>query len=103
MNPMVTIDVSDVRAGDEVELVVRGRVRAAEDRTFSLDDSILSVDEVVEVRRMDRPFEAGETVYWNNKPIPYVIGTILGDDALLLHDGRMSVAKLSRISRTHEQ
>lgn len=102
MNPMVTIDVSDVRTGDEVELVVRGRVRAAEERTFALDDSILSVDEVVEVRRVDRPFEAGETVYWAGKPIPYVIGTILGDDALLLHDGRMSVAKLSRISRTHE-
>lgn len=103
MNPMVTIDVSDVKAGDEVELVVRGRVRASEERTFSLDDSVLSIDEVFEVRRMDRPYEAGETVYWNNKPEPYVIGTILGDDALLLLGGKMSVAKLSRLSRSLEQ
>lgn len=99
MTPMVTINPRDVRAGDEVEIVVRGRVQSAEDKSFTLHESLVAIEDIVEARRVDRAFEAGETVYWNGKPTPYVIGTILGDDALLLHEGRMSVAKLSRISR----
>lgn len=100
MTPMVTIDARDVRAGDEVEVLVRGRVRTTEGTAFTLDDSLLSIADIIEARRVDKPYEQGETVYWNGKPEPYIIGTIMGDDVLLLRDGKMSLAKMSRISRT---
>lgn len=99
MTPMVTIDAREVRAGDEVEVVVRGRVRTTEGTAFTLDDSLLSIADIIETRRVDRPYEQGETVYWNGKPEPYIIGTIMGDDVLLLRDGKMNLAKMSRLSR----
>lgn len=102
MTPMVTIDARDVRAGDEVEVVVRGKVRSTEGTALTLDDSLLSIGDIVEARRMDRPYEQGDTVYWNGKPEPYIIGTIIGDDVLLLQNGQMHLGKQSRISRTRE-
>lgn len=100
MTPMVIIDPRDVHEGDQVEVVVRGTVRQAEEKSFMLDDSLVSLEDVVQARRVDSPYEPGETVYWNGKPEPYIIGTILGDDVLLLREGRMATGKISRLSRT---